>query len=212
MAWRVKRSASGSASAGQPAAKVQKTGSAEISLVTAVARLCLSNTMAIHDLQAAAFTTFILQGNTPGIRESKEAIAAYIATTKEEGPDHGRGPLHLQAGLSFLEGLAEGTKEAHLEAEVAAVKAWVEEAGRGGVEDASAAMPIFRIGRCFQKNTNKLQIRINNRDFEKTIGLLLKAHGAKRKDGPPPKTELERIIQRALDGGSKGAGEGASSG
>ncbi len=69
----------------------------------------------------------------------------------------------------------------------------------GDMAEVADAIIIFRISKTHKSDTKKLQICITDNDVMKVTHTALVKQGAELKAGTPPKTELRRTIQTALD-------------
>ncbi len=123
-------------------------------------------------------------------------IKNYIETVQKEGPDHKRGPIHVQAAMGFLEGMLEDVTEEAVKAEL---KAWATAIEAEDMFDVCDTIAVFRISKTYKLDTVKLQVQITDSDIMKAWHDTLVKQGAKIKLGTPPKTELQRLIQTALD-------------
>ncbi len=79
--------------------------------IEVLAKLTLANHTAIQELQAAAARAYLISANLAGIKESKEAFEAYVATTKKEGPDRKRGPIRTHAALALIQTLVQNVTD-----------------------------------------------------------------------------------------------------
>mmetsp|Transcript_52144 Transcript_52144/g.148659 ORF Transcript_52144/g.148659 Transcript_52144/m.148659 type:complete len:205 (-) Transcript_52144:331-945(-) len=198
--WRVtgtKRATDAVSSAGGPSKQPKKQ---KDDLVVALAKLTLQNTSAIQELQAAAFRTYLIPADLPAVSKSKDTVTEYIKVTKDEGPEHRRGPIHLHAAAGFFEGLVDAPKgDGDVDMVSKNITKWREDIEEMEFHEAMEELPVFRIGKTFKSDVKKLQIRISNKLVMMDVHDLLLRKGGKVKVGQPPKTELQRIIQRHLD-------------
>ncbi len=82
-----------------------------------------------------------------------EAVKQYITATKNEGPDHKRGPIHIHEALSFLEALALKITD---EDDAAVFKEWFSERATETPMEIVDAIPYFRIGKTYKSDAKKL--------------------------------------------------------
>ena len=75
---------------------------------------------------------------------------------------------------------------------------WREEIEKMDFHIAMEALPIFRLGKTYKSDIKKLQIRIEDKAVMKDVHDILIKKGAKVKVGQPPKTELQRVLQKYL--------------
>jgi hypothetical protein len=165
-------------------------------LVEAVARLSLANTQAIQELQAATFRTYLVPANKKSVKASKKTIKQYIEIVQKEGPEHKRGPIHVQAAMGFLEGMLEETTD---EDDKKQLEDWAKGLEAEEMVDVCEVVTVFRVTKTFKSDTMKVQMQIHDSDIMKLWHTTLLKQGAKLKLGTSPKTELQRTIQKALD-------------
>ena len=117
----------------------------------------------------------------------------------KEGEDHLAMPAHVYAYQGLIDGLAKDLEgKAGCEGVATELKTVIEKWKSASPEQALAEVKICRVAKAFKKGDRKVLLSIGG--SEAVVYKALLAAGAVRKAGLPPRTNLERIVQKAMEG------------
>lgn len=180
--------------------KLAEAGTDKDKLLKLFAKLILNNSQTIREITGMVWKTFLVKADGALVVALEKAGKQYAEWVVAEGRAHGRGPpyLHVWAALvSFLRmsDLTPGTAKSVLQ------QYWEERVMKIGPTELSDDVRHCRLRKTFKKTHKKFQLAVTRVELEAAVQAAVGAHGGERKAGPPPRSELERAVQRWLETG-----------
>jgi hypothetical protein len=186
-------------------------------ILVAMAKLSLNSSQTLRHLVGCSLTTFLVDSSKACIVQSLSSSKLYDKTVREAGKGHQMGPPHLHVAASATEVFVadEKFKEA-FPLHHGLLEKFLGEAkkDKNVILD---SVSYFRVKPCFQKGEEEAKAKITFaiNVFADIFGgseplcIPLELHSAfvkaivfqegERKFGPPPKSEVERAVERVLN-------------